>query len=675
MKPPRPVFQFVHQGAVTTSWLVCTWLILFGAASGQSTDVMDLSLEQLKHVQVYSASMHLQSDREAPSAVTVITAEQVRLFGYRTLGDALRSVRGFDITYDRNYTSIGLRGFSRPGGYNDQVLLLINGNRLNDNVYNSAQLGSEFPLDMDIVERIEIVRGPGSALYGTSALLAVINVITKKAGAVDGLEMSGQTGGFTTYRARSTFGKSFGGVEALFSGTFDHSDGASRLFFPAFNTPDSNNGVAVNADRDSSRRFFASFSYRNFTLSALGSRREKGIPTASYDQVFNDNRSQTIDSTGFVNLEHKRTIPHDAELTTNIYFDRTLYHGVYVYPPVEGSGNSFVEDAANGDCFGANVRLAKTFWQRHKAAIGVDFRDNLAQVQTTHQVDPFETILDDHRSSLEWALHVQDEFTIAKGLILNAGLRHDQYQTFGGTTNPRLALIYTLRPKTTLKLLYGQAFRDPSNYELYYTDGVSQEPNPYLLPEKIRTEEMIWEQDLGTSFRFTLAGFANQFTDLISQQTDAQNSLIVFKNVQGVHSQGVEMELSAKTRSGTEGRVSYTLQNVHPSITFGLTGAPSQLVKANLSVPVARRQLWLGLEVQSTSTRTTLEGTKVGGHAVSNFSISTREFAGGFRISGSAYNIFNIPYHDPVGTEVRGSVVRQNGRDFRIQLLHRFSFR
>jgi iron complex outermembrane receptor protein len=147
-------------------------------AGGQSKDVFDLSPEELKGVQVYSASMYLQSDREAPSSVTVMTADQIRQFGYRTLADVLRSVRGFDVTYDRNYAYVGVRGFSRPGAYNDDVLLLIDGHRLNDNVYNSAQIGTAFPLDIDLISRIEVVREPSSSLCGTSAFLAAINVIT-----------------------------------------------------------------------------------------------------------------------------------------------------------------------------------------------------------------------------------------------------------------------------------------------------------------------------------------------------------------------------------------------------------------------------------------------------------------------------------------------------------------
>ena len=654
-------------------WISITAPIL---ASGQGTNVLDLSPEELKGVQVYSASMYLQSDREAPSSVTVITADQIRQFGYRTLADALRSVRGLDITYDRNYSYVGVRGFSRPGGYNDQILLLVNGHRFNDNVYDQADLGTEFPLDVDLIERIEIVRGPSSSLYGTSAFLAVINVITKSAQTGAGLEFSGDAGGFGSYRGRSTMGGTYHGVDALLSGTVYDSAGAAHLFFSAFDSPATNYGIAQNADRDRSRSFYASLHFRHFTLEAVGGTRVKGIPTASFGQVFNDRRSQTIDSSGHFKLRYSRPIFQDAEFTANVYFDRAIYHGVYVYSPVAGQVTDVLnEDASRGDVLGTNARITKTLWQKHKATVGMEFRDNLRQDQTNYNLNPFQPVLDDRRSSQEWAAFVQDEFTIRKGLILNAGLRHDQYQPFGGTTNPRVALIYSPLRRTTLKLIYGQAFRAPNDYELYYDDHVSIEPNPYLRPEKIRTEELIWEQDLGGNFRISASGFGNQFTNLITQEVDPKTGFIIYENSQSAHNRGVEVELGGKVPSGIEGRLSYTLQKtVDPSIGLSLPDSPTQLAKANIIFPLAHRSLTIGFELQYTDSRRTLIGTQVGSYAVSNLTLTSREFAKGFRLSGSVYNVFNSLYSDPVGAEIAGSTVRQNGRDFRIQLTHTFHF-
>jgi iron complex outermembrane receptor protein len=635
---------------------------------------MDLSPEALKTVQVYSASMYVQNDREAPSSVTVITADQIRQFGYRTLADALRSVRGFDITYDRNYTYVGVRGFARPGGYNDQILLLINGHRLNDNVYDEADLGTEFPLDVDLIERIEIVRGPSSSLYGTSAFLAVINVITKSAQRASGLELSTDAAGFGSYRGRATLGGTYHGVDGVFSGTIYDSAGAARLFFPAFDSPVTNYGIAQDADRDSSGSFYGSIHFQHFTLEALGATREKGIPTASFGQVFNDNRSQTIDTSSHFILRYSRPILHDAEFTANVYFDRSIYHGVYVYAPAAGQVLDVLnQDASRGDVLGTNARITKTLGRKHKATFGTEFRDNLRQDQTNYNLNPFQPVLDDLRSSQEWAVFAQDEFAIRKGLILNAGLRHDQYQQFGGTTNPRVALIYSPLNRTTLKLIYGQAFRAPNNYELYYGDQVSVEPNPNLQPETIRTEEFVWEQDLGGDFRLSTGVFGNQFADLITQQIDPKTGFIVYDNSESAHSRGFEVEFGGKMRSGIEGRLSYTLQKTFdPATGLPLSDSPAQLAKANVIFPMARRRLTLAFELQYTSSRETLTGTELPSYVICNLTMTTREFGKGFRVSGSLYNVFNSPYSDPVGAEIVGSAVRQNGRDFRIQLTHTF---
>ncbi len=553
----KPTLKRRGVGHCRRAWAgrVSLWLWISGASIaasvGQSNDIMDLSPEELKNVQVYTASMYVQKSREAPSAVTVITADQIRTFGYRTLADALRSVRGFEVSYDRDYTYIGVRGFSRPGGYNDQVLLLINGVRLNDNVYGFAQLGTEFPVDVDLIERIEIVRGPNSSLYGANAFLAVINVITKSAGRMSGVEFSGDVGGFGTYRGRSTIGGTYHGVDALFSGTIYESDGPSRLVFPAFDSPGTNFGIAQNADNDSSKSWLGSLHFRHFTLEGLGSTRQKGIPTASFGQVFNDRRSQTEDASGHVELRYSDTIFHGTEFTASAYFDRAIYHGVYVYPPVNDQKVDVLnEDASRGDCFGLNARITKTLWQKHKTTFGADFQDNLRQDQTNYNLNPSQPVLDDRRSSQEWALYGQDEFTISRGLILNAGLRHDQYQTFRGTTNPRLALIYSPLRRTTFKLLYGQAFRAPNYYELYFNDEVSMEANPRLQPEKIRTEELVWEQDVGANFRLSASGYANQFADLIEQETDPSTGLLVFNNSERVNSQGSGSGVWGKDGSG-----------------------------------------------------------------------------------------------------------------------------
>jgi outer membrane cobalamin receptor len=167
-------------------------------------DLMSMPLEDLARVQVYSASRHSEDIRKAPSSVSIITAEDIRRYGWRTLGEALRSLRGFYISDNRRYTYLGVRGFMRPGDDNPRILLLVNGHRLNDKIYDTAAIGTEFPLDLELVDHIEVVRGPGSSLYGTNAIFGVIDIITREPGQKAAVEVSGDAGSLWSRSGRAT---------------------------------------------------------------------------------------------------------------------------------------------------------------------------------------------------------------------------------------------------------------------------------------------------------------------------------------------------------------------------------------------------------------------------------------------------------------------------------------
>jgi outer membrane receptor for ferrienterochelin and colicins len=145
--------------------------------------LLDDSLEDLMSIKidsVYGASGFTQKVTEAPASVTIITSDEIQKHGYRTLADILRNVRGFYVSYDRNYSYVGVRGFGLPGEYNNSITLLIDGHRVNDNIFDSALIGTEFPIDVDLIDRVEVIRGPNSSLYVASAFLGVINIITKR---------------------------------------------------------------------------------------------------------------------------------------------------------------------------------------------------------------------------------------------------------------------------------------------------------------------------------------------------------------------------------------------------------------------------------------------------------------------------------------------------------------
>src|SRR6185295_17341458 len=150
------------------------------ARANPSEDLTALSLEQLLEVTIVGASKYEQTQVEVAAAVSVITRHEIQAFGWRTLGEALASLPGVYTTYDRQYTYLGMRGFGLPGDLNTRVLVTIDGNRVNDSTFDSGPTGREFPLDVDLIERIEFIPGPGGAVYGQNAMFGVVNVITRR---------------------------------------------------------------------------------------------------------------------------------------------------------------------------------------------------------------------------------------------------------------------------------------------------------------------------------------------------------------------------------------------------------------------------------------------------------------------------------------------------------------
>jgi len=155
-----------------------------------SPNYADMDLTELMNIPVVTASRFEQKSTDAPSSVTVITSEEIKRYGYRTLSDILASVPGFYISYDRNYAFLGASGINL-GDFNSRMLLLLNGHRVNSYLNDSAYIDTTFLVDVDLIDRVEIIRGPGSVLYGNNAFFGVINVITRQAKHVQGVEASG----------------------------------------------------------------------------------------------------------------------------------------------------------------------------------------------------------------------------------------------------------------------------------------------------------------------------------------------------------------------------------------------------------------------------------------------------------------------------------------------------
>jgi outer membrane receptor for ferrienterochelin and colicins len=616
---------------------------------------------------VFGASKYEQKPSEAPASVSIITSEEIQKYGYRTLSEILRSVRGFFTTNDRNYSYIGARGFDRPGDYDTRVLLLLDGHRMNDNIYDQASIGTESLVEVDAIERIEIIRGPSSSLYGTNAFLAVINVVSKSGRDLKGKEIAASGGSYSTAAARLSYGGRFdSGLETFLTGSYYDSGGQS-LFYPEYNSPATNNGWARGADGDTYARLFGKMSLGNVRVEAGYSNRDKRVPTASFGTDFDDPREKTTDQRGFMDMRYDREVGLKSRFVGTMSYDGYWYKGAYPY------SGALSRDYGYGEWWTAEAQSITTFHEKHKIVGGVEVRYNSQQDQGYYDTNPYFVYFKDRRQSSFWAAYVQDEFRPRDNLIVNVGVRHDNYETFGGTTNPRLGIIYAVREATTLKVLYGQAFRAPNAYELYYEDGVTQEANPGLHPESIQTYEIALEHTFHNRLRGAASVYRYGMSNVITLETDPLSLLDVFQNVDRVRSEGVELEVEGSFARFLEGRLSYALQKSEDQTSnTTLTNSPRHLAKANLSVPLSKDRLVASLEVQYTSSRQTLGGEAAGGFTLANFTLLSRHWKSGPSVSLSVFNLLDKKYGDPGGAEHVQNVIPQDGRSFRVQARYEF---
>ncbi|MFO0700943.1 MAG: TonB-dependent receptor [Nitrospira sp.] len=622
---------------------------------------------------VYSAAKYEQKVSEAPASVTIITGDQIRKYGYRTFAQVLQSVPGLFTTYDRNYDYLGVRGFNRPGDYNSRVLLLIDGHRLNDAIFDQAPMGTDAPIDVDLIDRVEIVRGPSSSLYGTNAFFGVINVITKRGRDIKGGEASYENSSYSSNKGRLTYGQKLAnGLEFILSGSYYYSAGHQNLFYQEFNSPDQNNGIAHRMDQDTFHNFFAKASYGDFTLQGGYVGRKKRIPTAAFGTIFNNGRDATVDNRAYLDLKYQHEFGNQLTVKGRLYYDRYYFREDYVFD-ISPQPPTFNQDFVTTDQAGGELTLVKRLFDKHKVTLGSEFRSQFRMDQANRDAQPPVTYLDDKRKSNILAFYLQDEFAITDRLILNAGFRFDHYSSFGGTVNPRAGLIYTWRD-TTAKLLYGRAFRAPSPFEQFYVSPGVNKANPDLQPEIINTYELVLEQYVGHHLRGSASAYYYEIDKLISQVTDPNdNDLLVYRNGNNVNAKGVEFTLEGKWPSGLEGRLSYAIQEARDSGSDRLlTNSPQHLAKGNLIIPLYGDKVFASLETRYMSSRLTLAGNKAKNVFLTNMTLFTQQLLPGWEFSAQVNNLFDHRYGDPASGEHLQDTILQDGRTYWLKLKYHF---
>lgn len=655
LKPPLDVSRSVAALALT---------LMIGSASATETvspDLSGLSLESLLDMPVTGVSRFAQRRSQAASTVTVITREEIRALGHRTLSDVLRSVRGVVVTTDRTYDYLGVRGYLSPGDYNTRVLLLIDGNRVNDALYDQAFLGSEFPLDLELVERVEFIPGQGSAVYGANALFGVVNVITREsarsAQAQAGLSWGTQGDRGLHAMLRLPWGS--GGIQVHASRQLRRGE---DLFDPTKVGIGGSDGWSRGTDGMQRTALAVRADQGPLTFSVLHAERSKGQP-AALDVVFGEPRNRYRDTTTLVNLEGSFPLDPATTIQARAFAGRYRFVGDYVadYPPP-----TLNRDIDSTFWWGAETRA--TFVRGgHRVAAGIELQVVPSLLQQNFDIEPAAaSYLDDRHDNWRAAVYAEDQWTLDPHWTVHIGARIDRVARQQTELSPRIAIVWAANERTTLKLIHGSAFRPPNAYEAYYEIDVpaGYVRNPGLESERVSGEEVVAEWRPDSLWRVSGSLYRNRADRLLLLGYDPAIDRYGFANSGTLSSHGGDFEVET-AQPGCRCRLNYSWNSVSGA-SADQTFFPHQMLKGTAIWSIGAERTF-ALEALGVGRR-----GEAAGYGLINATLQGRLFDKGPQATLSIRNLADRRLFDPGADPVRQPTIPLVGRELRFEL--RWSF-
>ncbi|QGZ37919.1 TonB-dependent receptor plug domain-containing protein [Pseudoduganella flava] len=663
--------------------LVACALPLAGALAQPATEEEELSLVYGDNDSVSIATGNSMTLRRAPGVATVITAADIAAMGATDLDQVLETVPGLHVNRSaNNYTpQYVVRGIVSQ--FTPQLLVLQNGVPVTTAFTGSkGNLWGGYPVEH--IARIEVMRGPGSALYGSDAFSGVINIITKAATDTPGTEIGARAGSFQTRDGWVQHGGMIGPVQVAAYLRRGSSDGFKRIIEADAQTrndalfgthvslapgPVNVGYTATDANLELSyRQWKARFGYK--LRDDLGT----GAGISSALDPTGQQRSERI-TTGlsWADPNVTRNWGFGAALNTQHYEQEFPVDFMLLPPGTRLPTGTFPNGMRGGpDEYERIVRLSAwadySGWDDHHVRIGVGHDD--LDMYRTHEsrnfnytpggtpiplpavvdfvdTDPF--ILP-HRRRIDY-IYLQDEWRLAQDWNLTAGVRHDQYSDFGGTTNPRVALVWDASYDLTAKLLYGRAFRAPSFNESYSITNPVALGNPDLKPEKNSTVELsfAWQATADAQLNATL--FHYDMSNIIRTVANRiPNTGATYANTGDQMGRGFELEGTWTPLRTVRMVGNYAYQRSVDKATDRDAGyAPHHHVNARAdwqfsSGMMASSQLnWVGERQRAAGDAR----APLGGYTTVDLTLGTRRNRQGWNFTASVRNLFDADVREP----------------------------
>jgi outer membrane receptor protein involved in Fe transport len=631
--------------------------LIFAASSARSDepmiDIGNVDFEALLDLKVVAASLHEERTSEAAAAVFVLSGDDLRRQAFRTLQEALRSIPGLFAYRDDLYPMIGVRGVGVLGDYSTGLLILIDGHPLNNSVaIGQSYLGRDLPVPLRAVERIEVIKGPVGSVYGPTAFLGVVNVVTQgsqraRSGAwaeMDAAQGHALPGSIGAQLARAAGElQTFVAAEAFRTSGYDYT-------FPelvaASDRPAPPGGRVAGMASADAVTGYGRIAWRDLNLAGACNQATSGTPTAPYSSQLLDPANRITNHTCYVQLGYERDLGAGVALTARAAYDDFLYVDRLVYePPPAGYGT--YHDEGRDRWLSGELRLT------YRPALStllvggatVERHDTLqhsyAEGLPTVLIDP-EQGVGVGEIVKRWAAvnaYVLAEQSLGQELRLHAGLTLNVNGVFGSRLTPKAAIIFTPGAADVLKAVYSEGFRAPTATEAFFADGTDFLANPALKPETVQSLELIGEHRFGRNVELTLSLFQNRYRQLIQFVTVPAPGLgrapdpnepadfrQIAENVQTLRLRGAEAALSVRWGDMLRLWGGVTAQHVD------LAGWPNfPAVTGN--VAASTRALWRPLTLS-------LHGTF--GAARAKLSDGSRTDVGPFAVIGTAA-VLDVP--------------------------------
>lgn len=591
-------------------------------AKAEIDDYFAMSPAELASIPVTIATGTPKPVFQSAATTTVITADQIKSMGATELHEVLETVPGVHAslqanTYDYSYSIRGIQNNA-----NSEVLIMLNGTRITTPFGGTLMTGTELPLEA--IQRVEVIRGPGSALYGADAFAGVINIITKKADDINGTKAGVRAGNWNT---QSTWGQqSFAWGDWKIAGSlqYQHTDGdngrimkadTQTLFDDALGTSASHAPGPLNT------RYETLNGHLNLQ------RKHWDIGFWGFDSMNAGTRAgaaAALDPNGALNGQQYLA---DARFSTEDWFkDWTLTaHASYrhtdflanlqLFPnnaklPIDSQGNIQSPASSNPlvsfpNGVNANVGRLENIPELELGSIYKGFDDHIVRFNNSFRYEAISATesknfgpgvidgsqgvvygaltnltgtqyvyLPDRQRSV-WSTALQDEWQFAKGWQLTAGLRYDHYSDFGSTLNPRTALIWDINEQFTSKILYGRAFRAPSFSELANQNNPALLGNSGLKPETINTVEWAFDYRPFSSLRTAINLYYYSINNLIAAVTQNNGVTSRYQNNGSQHGYGSEFEWDWQLNKNWNVKGNYAWQHaINENTSAAVTGVP-----------------------------------------------------------------------------------------------------